>query len=57
MIADQVFRRRIERRKAESREQEQRQGAGERARVMAALPCGGVDDRRYLYAASSWRST
>jgi hypothetical protein len=48
MIADQVFRRRIERRKAQSREQEQRQGAGERARFLAALPSGGVDDRRYL---------
>jgi hypothetical protein len=48
MIADQVFRRRIERRKAQSREQEQRQGAGERVRVLAAVPSGGVDDRRYL---------
>jgi hypothetical protein len=48
MIADQVFRRRIERRKTQSREQEQRQGTGERARVLAALPSGGVDDRRYL---------
>jgi len=48
MITDQVFRRRIERRKAQSREEEQRQGAGERARVLGSLPSGGVDDRRYL---------